>query len=59
MSKTTSPKAFKTLLSGNRILAELARQARKSPSAEEQDPRDCLPPALRPALCTLRAPPAS
>ncbi|MEE3322214.1 MAG: hypothetical protein VX258_16110 [Pseudomonadota bacterium] len=54
MSKTTSPKAFKTLLSGNRILAELARQARKSPSAQEQDPRDCLPPALRERVTLIR-----
>ncbi|MCK0155040.1 hypothetical protein MWU49_15095 [Alcanivorax sp. S6407] len=54
MSKTTSPKAFKALLSGNRILAELAKQARKSPSAEEQDPRDCLPPALRERVTLVR-----
>ena len=54
MSKTTSPKAFKALLSGNRILAELAKQARKSPSATEQDPRDCLPPALRERVTLVR-----
>ena len=54
MSKTTSPKAFKALLSGNRILAELAKQARKSPAAEEQDPRDCLPPALRERVTLIR-----
>ena len=54
MSKTTSPKAFRALLSGNRILAELAKQARKSPSAGEQDPRDCLPPALRERVTLVR-----
>lgn len=54
MSKTTSPKAFKALLSGNRILAELAKQARKQPSAEAQDPRDCLPPALRERVTLVR-----
>ncbi|MQX54979.1 hypothetical protein [Alcanivorax sediminis] len=54
MSKTTSPKAFKALLSGNRILAELAKQARKAPATEEQDPRNCLPPALRDRVTLVR-----
>lgn len=54
MSKTTSPKAFKTLLSGNRILAQLAREARKQPEPEATDPRDCLPPALRERVTLIR-----
>lgn len=47
MSKTTSPKALFSLLSGHPALSALARQARKAPKQEPGDPLACLPPALR------------
>ena len=54
MSKTTSPKALLSLLSGNATLSALMREARKSPSQAEQNPLDCLPPALRERVTLIR-----
>ncbi|MDX1804562.1 MAG: hypothetical protein R3292_10810 [Alcanivorax sp.] len=45
MSKTTSPKALQSLLSGHPRLAPLAKQAPRDPQAN--NPLDSLPPALR------------
>ncbi|WP_287962478.1 hypothetical protein [Alcanivorax sp.] len=47
MSKTTSPKALLSLLSGHPALSALVKEARKVPAQEKDDPLDCLPPALR------------
>lgn len=47
MSKTTSPKALLALLSGHPALSALAKEARKTPAQEQNDPLHCLPPALR------------
>ncbi len=66
MSKTTSPKALLALLSGHPALSALAKEARKTPAQEQNDPLHCLPPALRERVtdqhgnhetsCSLRLP---
>jgi hypothetical protein len=42
MSKTTSPKALLSLLSGHPALSALVKEARKVPAQEKDDPLDCL-----------------
>ena len=47
MSKKTLPNELQGLIRGTPGLARLARAARTHGTAPAEDPRDCLPPALR------------
>ncbi|EKF74257.1 hypothetical protein A11A3_09665 [Alcanivorax hongdengensis A-11-3] len=56
MSKTTSPKALQSLLSGHSRLASLARQAPPPSGQPQNDPLSVLPPALRERVTLVETP---